>query len=384
MLRHRQNKSSENKGMLFIALGLLSFSSIGFYKFFDPPLPKLLLSDIDRVFSVFTNIFFVTALPFFTSAFVKFRSYVAIFRKPELWVNSVFIFFAFLTVLFSVITRNVESESGQNAIIAIDSFFSTITIGLISYAIYKSLTTVWSNLFVKIYFGTFLTIFPLSQILLPITVLYPEQFSQYYFAFLLTLLIGISFFIYASIIYFSILAVKTSDHFNNETIEKPTDFQINSFQLGFDRVKKVYFIEIEFLDNQNNLFKDRVDNRKILTPFSNWILFSLAKKLNVKLIHQDIALTKFRMVEYWNKESEFKLNQEILFTNDLGLFEFTLDANAIEIENMNQLKTKYIIKESLQKHLENFASHFPEKEISKLESNDIFNLLSDKNDVVNS
>lgn len=374
-LKHKIKPSAERKGMIFIALGLFSFATIGIYKLFDPPIPALLLSDIDRIFSVFTNIFFVAALPFFSNAFIKFRNFISLFRNTEQWVNSVFIFFAFLAALFAVIERNIESVVGKNVIIGIDSLFSTITIGLVAYAIYKSITTIWTDNLSKLFIAFMLTLFPLSQLLLPLTAIFPDHFNHLYFSFLLILLIGITLFIFIAIAYYSISNLALNSPEEDDVNVTKIDLHINSLTLGFDSLKKVYFIEIQF--NKNSItFTDRIENRKILLPFSNWILFSIAKKLGVKLFNQDIALTKFRMVEYWNKESETKINQDFLFTNDLGMFEFNFDSNVIELVNLNQLESKLIIIEAIQKNCENFAPIFPEKDKTKISASDIFTLLN--------
>lgn len=377
LLKRKLKKTQESKGMVFVALGMFSFATIGFYKLFDPPIPALLLSDIDRIFSVFTNIFFVAALPFFPNVFIKFRNYFQLFRKTDQWVNSVFIFFAFLTALFAVFERNVESEFGKNLIITIDSVFSTTTIGLISYALYASITKTWNDKLSKIFIGIFLALFPSSQLLIPLTAIFPDQFNFLYFTFLIVLLIGLAFFNFTAIAYYTISTIEEVDSI--KTLDKQTDdLQINLVEIGFDNLKKHYFIEIEFLED-NVKFKERIESTKILLPFSNWILFSIAKKLDVKLLNQDISLTKFRMVEYWNKEAETKITQEFLFLNDRGYFEFNFDASIIEIRNLHQLETKFIITEAIQKNIENFSFLFPDTDKSKLEASAIFSLLNQKN-----
>jgi len=380
ILNRNLKNRSEAKGMIFIALGLFSFATIGFYKLFDPPIPSLLLSDIDRIFSVFTNIFFVASLPFFSNVFIKFRATNSLFRKTDQWVNSVFIFFAFLAALFAVIERNVEGEFGKNTIVAIDSVFSTMTIGLVAFALYKSIAAYWTATFSKLFIGTLLILFPISQILLPLTALFPNQLHHYYFASLIVLIVGITFFIFVSIAYYAISNQEMNISNGQDNLAlKTDDLQICALHIGFDKMKKVYFIEIEFIEIESK-FKVRIENRKILLPFSNWILFSIAKKLNVKLLNQDIALTKFRMVEYWNKESETKINQDILFTNDLGLFEFNFDQHAVKIENLNQLETKHIVIEAIKKNIDSFAVLFPETEKSRLDPSVIFDKINANNE----
>lgn len=376
LLKTKMNKSQESKGIVFIALGMFSWTAIVFYKLFDPPVPSLLLSDIDRVFSVFTNIFFVVALPFFSNVFIKFREYFSFFRNTEQWVNRIFIFFAFLTVLFAVIDRNVESEYGKNVIVTIDSFFSFLSIGLISYAMYKSITKTWNDLLSKIFIGFSLFLFPSSQILLPLTAIFPDQLGSIYFPVLILLLIGIIFFNFTAIAYYSMPVLGMDDEVQNSTSEiKNNNLQIELLKMGFDDLKRLYFIELEFVEN-NIKRKERIESRKMLLPFSNWVLFSLAKKVNVKLLNQDISLTKYRMVEYWNKKSDIKLSQEVLFLNDRGLFEFSFDANSIEISNLAHLETKLIITETVQKNIENFTSLFPGADVKKLKAKDLFNLIN--------
>ena len=262
LLKRKMNKSQESKGIVFIALGMFSWSTIVFYKLFDPPIPSLLLSDIDRVFSVFTNIFFVIALPFFSNVFIKFRKYFSFFRKTEQWVNRVFIFFAFLTVLFAVIDRNIESEYGKNVIIAIDSFFSFLSIGLVSYALYKSITKTWNDILSKIFIGFSLFLFPSSQILLPLTAIFPDQLSSIYFPVLILLLIGIIFFNFTAIAYYSMPVLGMDDEVQNSTSEiKNNNLQIELLKMGFDDLKRLYFIELEFVEN-NIKRKERIESRK--------------------------------------------------------------------------------------------------------------------------
>ena len=82
------------------------------------------------------------------------------------------------------------------------------------------------------------------------------------------------------------------------------------------------------------------------------------------------------MVEYWNKASKTQINQDLLFINDLGSFEFNFDANSIEISNLAHLETKLIITETVQKNIENFTSLFPDADIKKLKAKNLFNLIN--------
>ena len=88
----------------------------------------------------------------------------------------------------------------------------------------------------------------------------------------------------------------------------------------------------------------------------HWVLFSVAKKNNSMLYHQDLAIAKFRMVDYWNKDSDFKLSQELLFFNESGNFELKVKAADILIHDFDFLKSKSPIKEAFKKHFTCFLS----------------------------
>jgi hypothetical protein len=57
------------------------------------------------------------------------------------------------------------------------------------------------------------------------------------------------------------------------------------------------------------------------------------------------------MVEYWNKDSNFKLSQDVLFYNESGNFEFRIEKDAIELNEQEFFKSKLSVKEILRKHL---------------------------------
>ena len=69
------------------------------------------------------------------------------------------------------------------------------------------------------------------------------------------------------------------------------------------------------------------------------------------IYNPDIAVSKFRMVEYWNKESNNKLSQDVLFNNESGNFEFIIDNSFIDIIEGSFIKAKSSVKEIFKKHL---------------------------------
>ncbi len=351
-------KSSENKGMLFLALAMFSWTIVGVYKIYDPPLPSLVNAINDRILSAFSNLFVLASLPYFPSVFESIRGKFSFFKKPEQWVNNVFIFFTAIIVVFTLIDRNIESDVSKKMIIAFDSLISTVSISLVSYALYKSITRFWHDKWLKLFLLLMFAVLISTQITLPFISIFPSVLKPIYFISLLLLLIGLSFFNFISIAYFGMLNLefRTLGTSNLQT-EKNDSYSIEKLILGYDENKKHYFITLEFHSSENKeLQKETVVSTKLLLPFANWILFSLAKKQDVKLAHSDLSTTKFRMVEFWNKDALVKITQDDLFINDGGKFDFIMEGEKIQFHNLKFLQSKFIVREAITKHAESFAS----------------------------
>lgn len=345
-------KSSENRGMLFISLAMFSWSLVGIYKFSDPPMPSLINAINDRILSAFSNLFLMASLPYFPNVFEGWKERFAIFRRPEQWINSIFIFFAIITVIFTLIDRNVESDFGKKMIITVDSVISTTTITLISFALYQSITRFWNDHLLKMFLQVMFLGVILTQVVLPLIAIFPEIFKPFYLIALVWLLLGLTFFNFVSIAYFGIVNMEMAEIARIESDKgRKSVFTPQKLILGYNSERKVYFIRLSFIDGDNNKVQEvEVHSTKLLQPFANWILFSLAKKQDLKLSHADLSTTKFRMVEFWNKDASVKLTQDQLFNNDRGLFDLKLDSENIIIEGLQFLKSKFIIREAVLKH----------------------------------
>jgi hypothetical protein len=354
-----KKKYSENKGMLFIALAMMSWALVAAYKFYDPPVPELINAINDRILSAFSNLFLIASLPYFPNLFSSVKQKYSFFRDPNQWVINVFVFFAIITIGFTVIDRSVEGDLGKKIIVAIDSIISTTTVGLVSFAIYHAITQYWNSKGLKLMLVFFFMILAATQIILPLIAIFPEIFRPFYYHALIMLLLGLVFFNYVNIAYFASFYVELLEI---ERQEKPVDkeeFVIQQIEVGYDSVRKVYFIRLTVTDtSKKNTHVHEIEVAKLLRPFTNWITFAVAKKHNIKLGHVDMATTKFRMVELWNKSSSFTLTQNHLFFNDRGSFEFKLDGNAVLILGLDTLKSKFMIRENLLQHQESFEKAF--------------------------
>ena len=204
-------KSSENRGMLFLSLAMFSWTIVGIYKYYDPPMPSLVNAINDRILSAFSNLFVLASLPYFPSVFEGLKERFTFFRKPEQWVNNVFIFFAVITVVFTLIDRNIESDTGKKIIIAIDSFISTAAISLISYALYQSISRFWQDKYLKMFLFVMFIVLISTQITLPMIAIFPGVLKPIYMAALILLLIGMVFFNFISVAYFGMVSMEMKE-----------------------------------------------------------------------------------------------------------------------------------------------------------------------------
>jgi hypothetical protein len=349
-------KSSENRGMLFISLAMFSWTLVGLYKYSDPPMPSLINAINDRILSAFSNLFLLASLPYFPNVFESWREKFTVFRKPEQWVNAVFLFFAVVTVFFTIIDRSVESDAGRKAIIAIDSLISTVTITLISYTIFVSISRFWTDRILKNFLILMFIVIGSTQVILPMIAIFPEVLKPFYLGALVHLLIGMTFFNFISVAYFGMVNMEMTVIAREEKQKVPTVSSLpQHLWLGYDRTRDGYIVRLEFGSPGSKDHKTvEVHSAKLLQPFANWVLFALARKHSVKLMHSDLSTTKFRMVEFWNRDAEVKLTQDMLFSNDRGQFEFKIPADQIEIHDLPFLHSKYIIREAVLKHEDSF------------------------------
>ena len=65
-----------------------------------------------------------------------------------------------------------------------------------------------------------------------------------------------------------------------------------------------------------------------------------------------MALYKYRMIEFWNKNAEQPISQEQIFLNDGGCFELSFEPDFIKINQPELFKSKYSIRETLTRFTE--------------------------------
>lgn len=349
-----------SNSILFIALAYVSWIIVVISKFFDIEEFNLKFIINDRIFSSLSNLFFVLSVIYLPG----FRQYVLKRLKisTEKWVIGTFITFALLISLLTVLDK--LNSGGQDfiskTIVVLDSLISVSVILLLGLGFHKSFQMLSPNKLFRSLLFIVIIGFSLTQILLPLAKIFPESLSEFYPYFLalfLTFLMAISqiFFLFFSLLSMSNLNQEKHTQTTISNFNYNNEFKlINTIELDFNSEKQNFILRIEGVLEDDELKKIEIESNKITQPILYWYLFSLAKNRNAKLYHSDMAILKFRMVEYWNKKSSIRINQDVLFLNDNSRFEFSAKNVVISNALLENFLTKHTVKELIKKHYLSF------------------------------
>lgn len=359
----KEDDKKDYRGLLFISLAFLSWSIVALYKWQDNQIINLSSVVNDRVISTFSNLFLFASLPYFTNAFNRLRYRFSFFRNRDQWVINVFVAFTILTVLFSYADR-VGSELPtylQYSVITVDCLISIGIFSLIGYALYQSLCNVIFYRSIHIVLICIFVLLPITQIILPLTKIFPEQLKFFYPYALVLFLLGITFLICLMnayfLLYFSIIKnSKSIKYFESNSLLEQEIVAINKLSFSYNELTKNYEITMTILDNFKKEITFTNSYSKLLKPYVHWVLFAISKKKNVFLYENDISVTKFRMIEFWNKDVELKISQDLIFSNNAGSFTLKIDPEHIEIGNCDFFKKSYTFQEIFRKHAICFIS----------------------------
>jgi hypothetical protein len=357
LYKNFRDSKADGKNALFVAMALLSWTVVGVYKFADPPFPSLINAINDRILSAFSNLFLVISLPYFAgiSEAREWRLYQYIRR--ENWITSVMIFFTAITVVFTIIDRSFTDDFSKKVIIAIDAVVSLASTLLFSIVLFKSLMIYWSETYLKALLISMLGLLAFTQIALPAIAIFPDQLRFAYYYCLGLMLFSLTAFIVFNAIYFNLYLneLRQAERIGPNT-EKKT-YLIRKLKVGY-KEDLHYFIEINFAakGDSHDTKTECVSTNKMYQPYLNWLVFALAGKLQMPLSHSDMALIKFRMIEYWNKDASTQINQIDIFSADMGNISLELAPANIEIDGLVKLMTKYAFSEALLKYEESFVA----------------------------
>ena len=346
-----------NQGLLFIVFAIFSWSIVAIYKMFD--LKEFSLSYIinDRILSSLNNLFLFLSLAFFP---IKQKNiFTSYFIKKEKWVINVFIVFSIVICFFTITDKISDSFDliSRLLIIGLDSIFSIICLSALGYILYYAYKELGFDKWILNYIKFSIGLMSLTQILLPLSKMVPGELSLFYPHFLALFIICVTQFVFLIANYYSVLYYSLKNNSSTESNflkDQEINFQeiaeIVNIEIGYNNDNKLFYLTIVFKDQFQKQFKETNENSKLLQPLLYWLLFSVAKKQNSMLTHQDVALAKYRMVDYWNKESNYKLTQELLFFNESGYFEFKINEDNITLCEKDFYKSKLSVKEIFKKY----------------------------------
>jgi len=352
-----------NQGLIFIVFAIYSWSIVALYKVFD--LQEFSLSYLinDRILSSMNNLFFFLSLAYFPVK--KKNFFTSLFVKKDKWMMNVFLIFSVVITFFTITDKigNHFNLLARILIISFDSLFSISCLFAIGYLLYHSFKELGFNTNILVYLKLSIGLLATTQVILPLSKMIPGVLNEYYPLLLAFFIVFISQFILLLVCYYSVLYFSYANNIKIDTATlKSTNInaqeisEIESVELGYNKTNNQFFLTLLFKDRFNKQHRETNENPKLLQPFMHWVLFSVAKKNNSMLYHQDLAIAKFRMVDYWNKDSDFKLSQELLFFNESGNFELKVKAADILIHDFDFFKSKSPIKETFKKHFTCFLS----------------------------
>jgi hypothetical protein len=354
-----------SKAVLFIALFSFSFFLVGLYKITDQTEFSLKFLFNDRILSSLSNIFLLSSVIYFP---YKIKYLHRFYEKKENWVMIIFLFFGVIISLFTVFDK-LASNAGQVfqiALIVIDSLISTIILVLFGYVLSRSMQLSLSNKGSIYFFQIIVVLIVATQVALPLSKIYHEVLLWLYPYFLILFFVS-NIFLLQNILLFldrfvcfhsqslSTIFPVSKEIVDNEARSSDTTAQLYSVFIRYDTIEKKYKIQLTIRFDEDRQKLIAIENSKILQPFSYWILFAVAKKMNIKIYNSDLAVARFRMIEYIHKNyPDVKLVPETIFENDKGYYEIITDATNIIIEDLDLLLDKMQVKDVFLKHLDNF------------------------------
>lgn len=357
-----------NVALLLIALTFFHRTFISANKLFEIQDFSLNYVVVDRMISSVSNLIFLISISYFPLLNEE-NKLTRLIKQREKWYTVVFIVFIFIVSIFTFLDKFYESFGliSRISIVVLDALVSISCMLLLGYIMSLSLSgfklsSVVLN-FIKISFVLFST----TQIILPLSKILPELLFQFYPIFLAVFLIFyfgfiISFFMYFLSLEYQISAIQFQDEsLGNDSVETLNKvIKIDSIEIGFtDKFNSYLKLKLELSNTE--IVEVKIENNKLLHPFLYWLLFSVAKKNDILLFHNDISVAKFRMIEYFNKNSHYKLTQDLLFANENGEYSFLINNDSIEIKEKEMLLTKKSFLEIILKYSECFIPFFDSK-----------------------
>ena len=366
-IRNKTNNSflkESNIALILISISFFHRTFIAANKIFEIQDFSLDYVIVDRMISSVSNLIFLLSISYFPLLNEE-NKITRLIKQREKWFSFVFMLFIFIVSLFSFLDKFYESFelTSRIIIVILDALVSISCILLLGYIMSLSLSGIKLSSVVLNFIKVSFILFSTTQIILPLSKILPDLLFQFYPIFLSLFLIFyfgfvISFFMYFLSLEYLISAIQVQEEGGN--YYEKSEFEVislKSIEIGFENKLNSYLkVKVEL----SNLNEDTViiKNSKLLHPFLYWILFSVSKKHNINLFNNDISVAKYRMIEYFNRYSKYKISQELLFYNDNGEYSLLIDSDNIMINDKDIIGSKKSFSEIIIKYADCFLSKY--------------------------
>jgi hypothetical protein len=350
-----------NIALLLISITFLHRTFISANKLFDIQDFTLNYIFVDRMISSVSNLIFLISISYFPLLNEE-NKLTRLIKQREKWYIVVFVLFISIISIFTFFDKFYEDFGliSRISIVILDALVSISCILLLGYIMSLSLSGFKLSSVVLKFIKVCFFLFSTTQIILPLSKVLPDLLSEFYPFFLALFLIFyfgfvISFFLYFLSLEYLISAIQTEDDSLENVLIEPVEkvVKVISIELGFIN-KFNSFLKLKLELASSEIVEINIENNKLLHPFLYWLLFAVAKKNDILLFHPDISVAKFRMIEYFNRNSNYKISQELLFVNENGEYSFLIDNDLIDIKEKDILLTKKSFLEIILKYSECF------------------------------
>jgi hypothetical protein len=354
-----------NVALLLIALTFFHRTFISANKLFEIQDFTLNYVVVDRMISFISNLIFLVSLSYFPLLNEE-NKLTRLIKQREKWYSILFILFISIISIFTFLDKFYEDFGlfSRIIIVLLDALISISCILLLGYVMILSLSGFkLSSVVLKFIMISFI-LFSTTQIILPLSKVLPELLFHLYPIFLALFLVFyfgfvISFFLYFLSLEYLISAIQVQEdnvNFQNEKSEIHV-ISVKSIEIGFQNKLNSY-LKVQLELSNLEIETVTINNNKILHPFLYWILFSISKRNNISLFNNDISVAKFRMIEYFNRYSTYKIRQELLFSNDNGEYSLLINSDNIVINDKDIIGSKKSFSEIVIKNAECYISKY--------------------------
>jgi hypothetical protein len=368
MIRKKTKNSflkESNIALILISISFFHRTFIVGNKLFDIQDFSLDFVVIDRMISSVSNLIFLLSISYFPLLNEENRL-TRLIKQREKWFAIVFIVFILIISIFTFLDKFYDTFGTLSRIIIVilDALVSIFCILMLGYIMKLSLSGFkLSSVVLKFIMFSFI-LFSTTQIILPLSKVLPELLYHLYPIFLALFLVFyfgfvISFFLYFLSLEYLISAIQVQEDNVNSQNEKSEVhvISVRSIEIGFQNKLNSY-LKVQLELSNLEIETVTINNNKILHPFLYWILFSISKRNNISLFNNDISVAKFRMIEYFNRYSTYKITQELLFSNDNGEYSLLINSDNIVINDKDIIGSKKSFSEIVIKNAECYISKY--------------------------